>query len=53
MCQLRAKTIKAMSYETRQKRYLQEKAEMFEKNRGADPVALDELQRQLQKKWHI
>lgn len=53
MCNLRDKTIKAMSYENRLKRYAQEKQEVIEQNPGISGADLDEKLFQLRRKWRI
>lgn len=50
---IRDKTIKAMSYETRLRRYAQEKTEFIEQNPGIKGNELDEKLYQLRKKWRI
>lgn len=50
MCNLRDKTIKAMSYENRLKRYAQEKQEVIEQNPGISGADLDEKLFQLRRK---
>ena len=50
---IRDKTIKAMAYETRLKRYAQEKAELIERNPGISGSELDEKLYLLRKKWRI
>ena len=53
MCNLRDKTIKAMSYETRCRRYHQEKTEVIEKSAGLSNAEIDEKLYQLRRKWRI
>lgn len=53
MCNLRDKTIKAMSYETRLRRYVQEKAEVIENSAGKSATEIEDALYELRKKWRI
>lgn len=53
MSNLRDKTIKAMSYENRLRRFSQEKTEFIERNPGISGADLDEKLFQLRRKWRI
>ena len=53
MCNLRDKTIKAMSYNNRLKRYTQEKAEVIENSAGKSDKEIDDALYRLRRKWRI
>ena len=53
MCNLRDKTVKAMPYDVRCRRYNEEKQEVLRENPGIGGAELDEILYRLRKKWRI